>query len=60
LPREHLALVIEIPLRGNVVEIERASAGLIGEGGAMADDDHETPGPQRLGDFSIISGSGRR
>src|SRR6516165_4770374 len=41
---KHLALIIEVSLGRDVVEIERISVGLIREGSAVADNDHETAG----------------
>src|SRR5262249_13319284 len=39
--RQRLAVVVEIALRGNVVQMEGVSVGLIGERGAVADNDDE-------------------
>jgi len=45
-PCERLAVVIEIALRGNVLEIERVGVGLIGECRAVANEDHKSTIPQ--------------
>src|SRR6516164_2750698 len=45
--RERLAVVVEIALGGDVVKIKRIGIGLIGEGGAVADDDNKPSAAQR-------------
>src|SRR5260370_42714052 len=54
--RQPLALVVDIPLGHDVFKVERIGIGLIGEGGAMADDDHKPSSPQCLRDILIIRG----
>jgi hypothetical protein len=55
--RQHIPLVVAITLRRDVVEVKRMGVGLIGEGGAMAEDDHKSSSAQYLCDLLII---GRR
>src|SRR5262249_46059401 len=51
--RQHLALVIEIPLGRDVVEIERMGGGLIREGSAMPDNDNKTASTKGLRDLLV-------
>src|SRR5262249_35033887 len=57
---EHFALIVEIPLGRDVVEIERIGVGLIREGSAMADNDDEAAGTERLRDVLVVCGGRRR
>src|SRR5262249_28613856 len=52
---ENLALIVEIPLGRDVIEIERIGVSLISKGRAMADNDDETASPQRLRDLLVVS-----
>lgn len=55
---EHLALFVQIPLGGDIVEIERVSVCLIGKRGAVAQNNDKAAGPQRLRDLLIARRGG--
>ena len=55
---KHFALVVQIPLGGDVVEIERVSVRFIGESGAVTKKNDKATGPQRLRDLLIARRGG--
>jgi hypothetical protein len=50
------ALVIEVSLGRDVVEVERIGVRLIREGRAMTDDDNQSSVAQRLHDIAVVPG----
>src|SRR5207248_10065763 len=51
---QRLAIVVEIALSRNVVEVERIGVGVIGESGAVSDHDDKIARAQSLRDLPIV------